>query len=107
LEQFSFLLPESGPDARAPTPIDQTKGFLPVNKEVADGDKLTIDGVEMVFYTGYESDATDNVIVYLPNQETVLNNFLWPAFPNFYTLRGSQYRDPTSWAAGIKLIRDL
>lgn len=107
LEQFSFLLPESGPDARSPTPIGKTKGFVPVNKGVKNGESLTIDGVEMVFYTGYESDAADNVIVYLPQKKTVLNNFLWPVFPNIYTLRGSEYRDPTSWAAGIKLIRDL
>ena len=46
-------------------------------------------------------------IVYLPQKKTVLNNFLWPVFPNIYTLRGSEYRDPTSWAAGVKLIRDL
>lgn len=30
LEQFSFLLPESGPDAKAPTPVGKTKGFIPI-----------------------------------------------------------------------------
>ena len=107
LEQFSFLLPDSGPDAKAPTPLGKTMGFVPVNTPVTHGQKLTVDGVEMVFYTKFDSDTTDQVIVYLPKSKTVLNNHLWPTFPNFYTLRGSEYRDPTVWADGIKLIRDL
>lgn len=107
LEQFSFLLPEEGPDAQAPTPIGKTKGFVSVNTPVTHGQKLTVDGVEMVFYTDFDSDTNDQVIVYLPKTKTVLNNHLWPTYPNFYTLRGSVYRDPTDWAGGVKLIRDL
>ena len=107
LEQFSFLLPASGPDGQAPTPLGKTKGFVPVNTPVTHSQKLTVDGVEMVFYTAFDSDTDDQVIVYLPKTKTVLNNHLWPAFPNFYTLRGSVYRDPTGWAGGVKLIRDL
>jgi alkyl sulfatase BDS1-like metallo-beta-lactamase superfamily hydrolase len=107
LEQFSFLLPAEGPDAQAPTPVGKTKGFVPVNTPVTHGQKLTVDGIEMVFYTDFDSDTDDQVIVYLPKTKTVLNNHLWPSYPNFYTLRGSVYRDPTDWAGGIKLIRDL
>jgi len=107
LEQFSFLLPAEGPDAQAPTPVGKTKGFVPVNTPVTHGQKLTVDGVEMVFYTDFDSDTNDQVIVYLPRAKTVLNNHLWPSYPNFYTLRGSVYRDPTDWAGGVKLIRDL
>ena len=107
LEQFSFLLPESGPDAKAPTPESKTKGFVSVNTPVTHGQKMTVDGVEMVFYTDFDSDSTDQVIVYLPKTRTVLNNHLWPTYPNFYTLRGSEYRDPTVWGGGIKMIRDL
>jgi len=107
LEQFSILLPTSGPDGQAPTPVGKTKGFVPVNTPVTHGQKLTVDGVEMVFYTDFDSDTDDQTIVYLPKTKTVLNNHLWPSFPNFYTLRGSVYRDPTDWAGGIRLIRDL
>jgi alkyl sulfatase BDS1-like metallo-beta-lactamase superfamily hydrolase len=107
LEQFSVLLPPSGPDGQAPTPVGKTKGYVPVNTPVTHGQKLTVDGVEMVFYTDFDSDTDDQVIVYLPKTKTVLNNHLWPSFPNFYTLRGSVYRDPTGWAGGVKLIRDL
>jgi alkyl sulfatase BDS1-like metallo-beta-lactamase superfamily hydrolase len=80
---------------------------MPVNTPVTHGQKLTVDGVEMVFYTDFDSDTDDQTIVYLPKSKTVLNNHLWPTYPNFYTLRGSVYRDPTFWAGGIKLIRDL
>ncbi len=107
IEQFSFLLPKDGPDARAPTPIGKTKGFVPVNTPVTHGQKLTVDGIDMVFYTDFDSDTNDQVMVYLPKTKTVLNNHLWPSYPNFYTLRGSVYRDPTDWAGGVKLIRDL
>ena len=107
LEQFSVLLPEKGPDGRAPTPVGQEKGFVPVNTPVTNGQKMTVDGVEMIFYTDYDTDTTDQVMVYLPKHRAVLNNHLWPTFPNFYTLRGSEYRDPTVWASGISLIRDL
>lgn len=80
---------------------------MPVNTPVTQGQTMTVDGVEMVFYTDFDSDTDDQVIVYLPESKTVLNNHLWPTYPNFYTLRGSVYRDPTVWAEGIRLIRDL
>ncbi len=106
-EQFSVLLPDKGPDAKAPTPIGTEKGFVPVNTPVKHGQEMTVDGVKMVFYTDFDSDTDDQVMVYLPESETVLNNHLWPTFPNFYTLRGSVYRDPLDWAGGIRLIREL
>lgn len=107
MEQFSVLLPAEGPDGEAPTPVGKTKGFMPVNMPVEHGQKLTVDGVEMVFYTKHDSDTDDTVIVHLPKSRTVLNNHLWPTVPNFYTLRGSVYRDPRDWAEGIRLIRNL
>jgi len=108
IEQFSVLLPSEGPDAKSPTPIsNHEKGFVPVNTPVTNGQKLTVDGVEMVFYTDYDADTNDTVIVHLPEKNLVLNNHFWPSFPNFYTLRGSEYRDPTVWIDALRLIRDL
>ena len=92
VEQFSFLLPEEGPDARATTPIGKTKGFVPINTPVTHGQAMTVDGIDMVFYTDFDSDTNDQTIVHLPESGTVLNNHLWPTFPNVYTLRGSVYR---------------
>lgn len=108
IEQFSVLLPKDGPDAKSPAPIgDHEKGFVPVNTPVTNGQELTIDGIEMVFYTDYDADTNDTVIVHLPGKNMVLNNHYWPVFPNFYTLRGSEYRDPTVWIDALRLIRDL
>lgn len=108
LQQFGQLLPEEGPDGRSPAPFsDSEKGFVPVNTPVTDGQILTIDGVKMQFFTDYDSDTNDQTIVWLPDHKTVINNHLWPGFPNFYTLRGSEYRDPTEWASSIRLMRDL
>jgi alkyl sulfatase BDS1-like metallo-beta-lactamase superfamily hydrolase len=108
IEQFSVLLPSDGPDAKSPTPIsNHEKGFVPVNTPVTNGQKLTVDGVEMVFYTQYDADTNDTLIVHLPEKKLVLNNHVWPMFPNFYTLRGSEYRDPTIWIEALRLIRDM
>lgn len=107
VEQFSMLLPADGPDGQAPTPVGKTKGFVAVNTPVTHGQTMTVDGVDMVFYTDFDSDTNDQTVVYLPESRTVLNNHLWPTFPNFYTLRGSVYRAPTDWAGGVKMIRDL
>ena len=107
-EQFSVLLPEEGPDAKSPTPISShEKGFVPVNTPVSNGQEVIVDGVKMVFYTDYDADTDDTVIVHLPDRNLVLNNHFWPMFPNFYTLRGSEYRDPTVWIDALRLIRDL
>ena len=108
LQQFGQLLPEEGPDGRTPVPFSQReKGFVPVNTPVTNGQTLTIDGVRMQFFTDYDSDTNDQTMVWLPDHKTVINNHLWPSFPNFYTLRGSEYRDPTEWAAGLRLMLDL
>lgn len=107
-EQFSVLLPAEGPDAKSPTPVSMhEKGFVPVNTPVSNGQKLTVDGVEMVFFTNYEADTNDTLIVHFPEKDMVWNNHFWPIFPNFYTLRGSEYRDPTIWIEALRLIRDL
>lgn len=108
IEQFSILLPAEGPDAKSPTPMtNHEKGFVPVNTPVTNGQKLTVDGVEMVFYTDYDADTNDTLMVHLPEKKLVLNNHFWPMFPNIYTLRGSEYRDPTIWIDALRLIRDM
>jgi alkyl sulfatase BDS1-like metallo-beta-lactamase superfamily hydrolase len=107
-EQFHLLLPKEGPDGAMQAPASTgEKGFVPVNTPVSNGQTMTIDGVKMQFFTDYDSDTDDQTIVWLPDKRTVINNHVWMSFPNFYTLRGSEYRDPTEWAEGIRLIRQL
>jgi len=107
-EQFHVLLPQEGPDGALPAPISTgEKEFVPVNTPVSNGQTMTIDGVRMQFFTDYDTDTDDQTMVWLPDKRVVINNHVWPSFPNFYTLRGSEYRDPTEWAEGIRLIRQL
>jgi linear primary-alkylsulfatase len=107
IEQFSVLSPAQGPDARGPSPISKhERGFIPVNTPVSNGQKITVDGVEMVFYTHYEADTNDTLIVHLPEKQLVMNNHFWAIFHNFYTLRGSEYRDPTIWIDATSYLYD-
>ena len=108
LKQFNNFTPRKGPDAPVAGIIEiKENGFMPVTKAVKDGEVLTVDGIKMQFFTKYESDTDDCLTVWLPGKKIVLNNFLWPFMPNFYTPRGSLYRDPFSWIHGLELIRAL
>ncbi|MCB1540760.1 MAG: MBL fold metallo-hydrolase [Rhodoblastus sp.] len=108
LQQFNFYSPESGPDAAPGAALAFGRsGFLSVDTPVSDGQRMTIAGVEMQFFTRYGSDTDDCLTVHLPATGVVLNNLFWPWLPNIYTLRGSLFRDPREWRDGLKVIRDL
>lgn len=108
LQQFNRFVEERGPDAAAGAALNFGRsGMLPVDTPVADGERLVIAGVEMEFHTAHGSDTDDCLTVHLPQKGVVLNNFLWPFFPNIYTLRGSKFRDPRDWRDGLKRIRSL
>lgn len=107
-QQFNHLVPSSGEDAAAGAHILLGKsGMLPVNTPVSHGERMTIAGVTMVFYTEHGSDTDDCMTVHIPERGVVLNNFLWPFAPNIYTLRGAKYRDPRDWRKGLELIHGL
>jgi len=108
LRQFNNFTPRTGPDAPVAGIIEiKESGFLPVNRPVKDGEELTVDGVKMQFFTKYSSDTDDCLTVWIPEKKVVLNNFVWPFMPNFYTPRGALYRDPYSWIHGLEQIRNL
>lgn len=108
MQQFNHFVARQGPDAAAGAVIHFGKsGMLPVNVPVQDGQKMTIAGVEMQFFTRYGSDTDDCLSVYLPQSGVVLNNILWPFIPNVYTLRGSKFRDPREWRDALQTILDL
>lgn len=108
LQQFNHFVERSGPDAAAGAVINFGKsGMLLVNTPVQDGQRLTIAGVQMQFFTRYGSDTDDCLSVYLPERGVVLNNLLWPFMPNIFTLRGAMFRDPREWRDGLQVILDL
>lgn len=109
ISQFGGQLPPEGPDsgAAATIPLDMEKGTVLATHTVTDGQKMTVAGLELVFYTEHFSDSEDTVTVHVPSMDLVFNNFLWPALFNFYTLRGDVFRDPASWRNGLRVIHEL
>ena len=107
LVQFSNFLPLEGEDASIAAKLKiKEPAFLPVNTPVENKQKITIDGLELQFFTEYISDD-HNVTVWIPEKKVALNNFFWPGTPNLYSLRGAVYRNPNIWRDGLKVIRDL
>ncbi|MEM8569972.1 MAG: alkyl sulfatase dimerization domain-containing protein [Pseudomonadota bacterium] len=106
--QMNSLMPEDGPDARfgGVIPLGKPLAHLPAIVTPEHGDTMDVLGVEMQFMTKFFSDD-DNLTVWIPEKAIVLNNFFWPGTPNLYTLRGSEYREPTSWRDGLSMMRDL
>lgn len=108
VSHFGMLLPTEGEDARTTGTIEIGKpiAFLPANKTVQNEEVVDVLGIKMQFFTEFTSDD-NNLTVYVPEKDLVLNNFLWPGTPNLYTLRGGDYRSPLIWRDGLKVIRDL
>jgi len=114
--QFGVLLPDTGPDAMpnigvGPYLLDLSHGvpqpgFVPPTRTVADGEKLCIDGIDIVFYWT-PADTDDSIAMYFPAEKIVVSNLIWPAFFNVHTLRGERFRDPQSLLPGLRYIMAL
>lgn len=106
--QMNNLMPEQGPDARlgGVIPFGKPIAHLPTTVTPDHREAMDVLGIEMQFLTEFISDD-DNLTVWIPEKGVVLNNFFWPGTPNNYTLRGSVYREPTSWRDGLAMMRDL
>jgi len=84
-----------------------TLEILRPTRTFSDELSINVGGVEMVLkYAPGETD--DQVVIWLPEQEVLLpgDNF-YRAFPNLYTIRGTRYRDPKTWADSLEMMRDL
>ncbi|MGB2078780.1 MAG: alkyl sulfatase dimerization domain-containing protein [Vibrio sp.] len=110
IEQFNAYLPKEGDNAGFKNTIlpDQS-GFVPVNLSPSkDGETLNIAGLDMVFYMdGIGTDTQNQLMVYIPSKNAVLNNIVWGWFPNIYSARGGRYRNPNGWMGAIDKIREL
>ncbi|CAB3778398.1 Putative alkyl/aryl-sulfatase YjcS [Paraburkholderia caffeinitolerans] len=109
MQQFNNFMPSEGQDAAIAPLMDfkPERAMLPPTRIVEHEEEAVIDGVRMRFLTRYGSDADDCITVWLPERKVVLTNMLWHAIPNVYPLRGAAFRDPRSWIAGLREIRDL
>ncbi|MGE6126278.1 alkyl/aryl-sulfatase [Aeromonas rivipollensis] len=77
---------------------------LPIPNQVItkDGQKVTIDGVEFVFYLAPHSEAPAEMIMYIPEWKALsMAEDVNHLQHNIYTLRGAQTRDASVWAKYI------
>ncbi|MDJ0510146.1 MAG: alkyl sulfatase dimerization domain-containing protein [Crocosphaera sp.] len=109
--QFGAYLPATGKDAMlAPQTlvVGAESAWIPADTEVAEGEILTVEGIEMQFFHAI-TDTEDSLTTWLPNyngQGIAIDNVVWPQ-NNLYTLRGDRYRPPQDWIAALTTIRDL
>lgn len=114
--QFGILLPSEGEDAMPnlgigpfffnPAASGRTDGFLPPTHTVRDSASFELAGIRFQVESAV-SDSDDTLIVWLPDDEVVVNNHVWPALFNVYPLRGEPYRDPLVHVEGIDKVRAL
>jgi alkyl sulfatase BDS1-like metallo-beta-lactamase superfamily hydrolase len=109
VQQFHFMLPREGRDAPFGGFISfpDFTGFVKPTVEVTEGQVLTIDGLDLQFFTNFNVDTDDQLLVWIPSKKLVLNNVFWGFMPNMYSLRGSNFRDPETITRGLFKIRDL
>ncbi len=109
VQQFHMMLPKEGKDAPFGGYISfpDVSGFVMPTIEVSEGQVLNIDGMDFQFFTNFNVDSDDQLLVWLPGTKTVLNNAFWGMMPNMYSLRGSNFRDPENITQALFKIRDL
>ena len=113
-KQFGQHLPKEGSDApfgiNEPHFEDRALNahvHVPVSHPVADGEKVVIDGLEVIFHHAV-ADTRDSLIVHIPELDAVVHNtavmgFLFP----MYTLRGDFYRSMPEVLESIDKLRSL
>lgn len=113
--QFSYYLPEQGEDAMPNQGIGltffhkdrpTTRRFVAPTHLVEAERTARIAGTPVHFVPA-PSDSDDTLIIHLPELDCVVNNHIWPALFNIYTLRGEAYRDPLQLVHGIDRIRAM
>lgn len=109
VQQFHMMLPREGKDAPFGGFISfpDFSGFVRPTTEVTEGQVLNIDGVDLQFFTNFNVDSDDQLLVWIPSKKIVLNNAFWGFMPNMYSLRGSNFRDPENITQALFKIRDL
>lgn len=112
--QFGYHLPKEGADAEYgitepvfDDPALNAPGHVPVTNPVSDGEKITIDGLEVVFHHAI-ADTEDSLIIHFPALNAVAHNtavmpFMFP----MYTLRGDYDRSMPDVLESIDKLRSL
>jgi alkyl sulfatase BDS1-like metallo-beta-lactamase superfamily hydrolase len=109
VQQFHMMLPREGKDAPFGGFISfpDFSGFVVPTTVVTEGQMLNIDGLDLQFFTSFNVDSDDQLLVWMPERKIVLNNAFWGFMPNMYSLRGSNFRDPENITQALFKIREL
>ncbi|CAB3787846.1 Putative alkyl/aryl-sulfatase YjcS [Paraburkholderia caffeinitolerans] len=89
--------------ALGPALANDNSGLPIPNKSITkDGEKVTIDGVDFVFYLAPQSEAPSEMVMYIPQWKALsMAEDVNHLQHNIYTLRGAQTRDAKVWAKYI------
>lgn len=114
--QFGMFLPSDGPDAMPNHGLGKVffeldryspvPGFVRPNRLLDDGQEETIDGVRFQFWHA-PADSEDTLLIWMPDDDTVINNIAWPTMFNIYSLRGESFRNPLQLLPGLDRILEL
>lgn len=114
--QFGMFLPADGPDAMPNHGLGKVffefdryspiPGFVRPNRLLDDGQEETIDGVRFQFWHA-PADSEDTLLIWMPDDDTVINNIAWPTMFNIYSLRGESFRHPLQLLPGLDRILEL
>ena len=86
---------------------DSTVNMLRPTHTFSDTLEIEVAGVQLVLKHA-PGETDDQILVWLPQQKVLLpGDNIYKAFPNLYTIRGTSYRDPKTWADSIDLMRGL
>ncbi|WNJ21131.1 alkyl sulfatase dimerization domain-containing protein [Pontibacter sp. G13] len=86
---------------------EETFSMVRPNVMFGDSMKMTIAGIELVFFHA-PGETMDQLMVWMPSTQTLFcgDNF-YRAFPNLYTIRGTSYRDVNLWKHSLDHMRRL
>ena len=89
--------------ALGPALANDASGLPLPNKVITkDGQKVTIDGVDFIFYLAPHSEAPAEMVMYIPQWKALsMAEDVNHLQHNIYTLRGAQTRDAALWAKYI------
>jgi alkyl sulfatase BDS1-like metallo-beta-lactamase superfamily hydrolase len=86
-----------------------TSGMIPPTKTVSKtGEKLTVDGIEIVFQMAPGTEAPSEMLFYFPQMKALcLSEDATATMHNLYTLRGAKVRSPHVWATALNTTLEM
>lgn len=109
IAQAGRVLPPDGPDADSAGTTESHPGppgyVRPTQVFCKHGRAVTILGVRLTVFTEYPFDTDCTLLLWLPDDRTMIHNHLSSNFPNVYSIGGCRFRDPQPWLSGLDEIR--